>query len=400
MEVIKGGITAPLGFKASGLHCGLKKHKRLDLAIVYSEVPAKAVGLFTTNNFFSSSIELTRERLRKKFIQAIIINSGCANCGLGEKGYSDAKEITKDLAEYLGLQPEGVLIASTGIIGRPLAVGRIKRAIPELVKSLSKKNAGLASRAIMTTDTRPKQVALKINLWGREVKIGGMAKGAGMIHPNLATMLCFITTDVDIEYPLLKKAVYEAGFNSFNCISVDGDTSTNDTLLVLANGLAKNKKITTTKSKDFSIFSTALKYLCQNLARQIVLDGEGATKFIEINVKGANTKLAAQRLARRIATSSLVKTAIYGENPNWGRILACCGSAELRFNPKKLEISFGNIVVFRNGKTTLSNRNRLKKILAKKEIQINVNLHQGKAYAFVWSCDLTEEYVRINAGYE
>lgn len=400
MNIITGGITVPLGFKANGLHCGLKKSKKLDLAIVYSQVPTKAIGVFTKNRFFSSSIQVTKEHLKKKTARAIIINSGNANCGLGKKGYINAKEVTKLLAKHLNLPTHYVLIASTGIIGKPLDIKKIKKTIPKLVKTMSKKNAALAARAIMTTDTKPKQRALKINIAGVEVKIAGMAKGAGMIHPNLATMLCFITTDVNIEYTLLKKAISDAMSLSFNCISVDGDTSTNDTLIILANGLAKNKKITSMKSKDFFVFSIAIRNLCQYLAKQIVLDGEGATKFIEIKIEGARTKTEAQKLARYLAASSLVKTAMYGENPNWGRIIACCGSADVKFNPQKLTIFFKDIPVFRNGEGIFFDRNKMRQILANREIQINLHLNQGREKAFVWTCDLTEEYVRINAGYE
>ncbi len=400
MNIITGGITVPLGFKANGLHCGLKKSKKLDLAIVYSQVPTKAIGVFTKNRFFSSSIQITKEHLKKKTARAIIINSGNANCGLGKKGYMDAKEVTKTLAKCLKLSTQYILIASTGIIGKPLDIEKIKKTIPKLVKTMSKKNAALAARAIMTTDTKPKQLALKINIAGVEVKIAGMAKGAGMIHPNLATMLTFITTDVNIEYTLLKKALFDAVALSFNCISVDGGTSTNDTLIILANGLAKNKKITSMKGKDFFVFSAALRNLCQYLAKQIVLDGEGATKFIEIKIEGARTKTEAQRLAKCIATSSLVKTAMYGENPNWGRIIACCGSTDVKFNPKKLTILFKDIPVLINGKAIFFDQNKMRQILANREIQINLHLNQGREKAFAWSCDLTEEYVRINAKYK
>jgi glutamate N-acetyltransferase/amino-acid N-acetyltransferase len=400
MKVIKGGITAARGFEANGIACGLKSGERLDLAFIYSKVPAKAVALFTKNKFFSSSIALSKENLKKNLARAIIINSGNANCAVGKAGLSDARKLTHALAGKLGIPPGLVLMASTGIIGKRLPVEKIKQAIPGLVRGKTKARAHLAARAIMTTDTKPKEIAVEIEIAGRKVKIGAMAKGAGMISPDMATMLCFVATDADIEAKALKQALSAAVKISFNRISVDGDMSTNDSVIVLANGLAKNKKIILEKKKDFFIFTEALGCVCRYLAKQIILDGEGATKFIQIKVRGAKNDTGADKIAREVANSPLFKCAMYGEDPNWGRVVAACGRSGVRINPEKLEIRFDNTAVFKNGLPIETKRNRLKNLLKQREVELDINLHQGKAEGFIWTTDLTEEYVRINTRYE
>lgn len=400
MKIIKGGITAPQGFEANGLASGIKNSGKLDLALVWSQVPATAAAVFTTNRFAAHHIALDKANLKGNQAQAILINSGNANCAVGKAGLDDAKNSTYAVGRGLKIAPRLVLMASTGIIGKRLPVEKIKRAVGILVKTKHKNKAGLAARAIMTTDKKPKEIAVELEISGKKIKIGAMAKGAGMIAPNMATMLCFITTDANIEARALKKSLGLAVENSFNQISVDGDMSTNDSVIIMANGLAKNKKIQNLDSRNFFIFTEALEYICQYLAKQIVLDGEGATKFISINVKGAKTKDQAQKIARRIANSPLFKTAMFGEDPNWGRIIAAAGSSGVNINPQRVEFGFGGSVVFKNGCPVKADYNRLKNILAEREIEVNLDLNQGRAEGFVWTTDLTEEYVKINAHYE
>lgn len=401
MKIIKGGICAPKGFEANGISCGIKKENRLDLALIYSQQPALAVGLFTSSRFPANHIILDRRRLDKTGkAQAIIINSGNANCATGPEGFSDAERITHKLAEALGVKSDLVLMASTGIIGKRLPVEKIEKAIPSLVGSKGKDRYKLASQAIMTTDKKNKEIAVELKIGSKRIRIGGMAKGAGMINPHLATMLCFITTDLCISPGLLKSALKQAVNNSFNRIVIDGDMSTNDSVFIMANGLAENKKVESSRGKDFFIFLEGLNFVCRYLARQIVLDGEGATKFISLKVKGARNILEAEKIARTIAVSSLFKTAMYGENPNWGRVVSACGASGVDFKAEKLDISFGKKFVFKKGKPAEVDREELRKILRKKEIEVEVNLNMGKEQYFIWTTDLSEEYVRINAGYE
>ncbi|MCM8784167.1 MAG: bifunctional glutamate N-acetyltransferase/amino-acid acetyltransferase ArgJ [Candidatus Omnitrophica bacterium] len=401
MKIIRGGITAPHGFEASGISCGIKKGNALDLALIYSQQPALAVGLFTSSHFPANHVVLDRTRLnRYGRAQAIIVNSGNANCAVGEKGLSDAERVTDKVAKVLGINSFLVLMASTGIIGKRLPVEKIERAIPLLINTKRKDRYRLASRAIMTTDKKPKDIALELKIKGKKIRIGAMAKGAGMINPRLATMLCFITTDLSINSKLLKKALKEAVDNSFNRISIDGEMSTNDSVIIMANGLAGNRRIDNLEESDFLVFSEGLRFGCEYLARQIVLDGEGATKFISIKVKGAKNRFEAERVSRTIANSPLFKTAMYGQNPNWGRIISACGASEARLNPEKLDISLGGQFVFRCGKPVGKDFQHFKKILEKREIKVEIDLNLGKGEYSLWTIDLSEDYVRINAGYE
>ena len=400
MKVVEDGITFPLGFEANGISCGIKREKKLDLALIYSQVPAVTCGLFTSSLFPASHVVLDKERLRKYGLaQAVIINSGNANCAVGEEGLEDAKRITERVAKELKINSHLVLMASTGIIGKRLPVEKIERAIPCLVRNRGRGKSSLASQAIMTTDKVPKQIAVEFSLLGKKIKMGAMAKGAGMINPCLATMLCFITTDLNIKLDLLKKALKKAVDISFNRITIDGEMSPNDTVLIMANGLSGNERINS-EGKDFLAFQKALNFVCLYLAREIVLDGEGATKFITIKIKGAKDKVIAEKIARNIAKSPLFKTAMYGENPNWGRIIASCGASEVKFDPKKLEICLGEKVVFERGRPVENRLEDLREILKKREIEIKVNLNSGGDEYFLWTTDLSEEYVRINAGYE
>jgi glutamate N-acetyltransferase/amino-acid N-acetyltransferase len=377
MRIYKKAIL-PIDFQASGIYCGIKRKNKFDLALFYSPLSAKASCLFTTNKIQASHILLDKKYLKhNKSYQAIIVNSGNANCYTGKAGLKDAEEITKTLAQVLGIKKEEILIASTGIIGRRLPLVKIKQAIPELVSVLSKQGIEKAKRAIMTTDKFTKEITVKFNLGKRIITVCGLAKGAGMIAPNLATMLCFILTDAQITQGALNKAMVDAIDNSFNSITVDGCMSTNDSVIALANGAAGNTLIDT--HRNFHKFIKALKFVCLELAKSIVQDAEGATKFIQIKVGKAKSIKEAKKVALSIANSNLFKTAMYGENPNFGRIIAAIGTSGIDIKEKDLKIKVSP--------------------LEKKEISINVSLGQGNCAGIVYTSDLTPKYIKINAEY-
>lgn len=377
MKIYKKAIL-PCGFKASGVSCGIKKSGKLDLALLYSSLPAKAAGLFTVNKIPAAPVILCRNFLGKGgLFRAIIVNSGNANCFNGKKGLEDSLTTVSILAKRLGVKKENLLVASTGIIGKRLPLAKIKYALPELVRKLSCKGIKEASEAIMTTDTFLKGVTARVNIAGKPVTICGIAKGAGMISPDMATLLVFILTDFDLSRPLLRNALKEAVDGSFNCITVDGCMSTNDSVILLANGAASGKR--PSGKEGLKLFSKALNLLSLELAKMIVKDAEGATKFIEIKVAGAKDFNQARRAALSIANSSLFKTAVYGENPNFGRIAAAVGASGVKASEKHLEIKVSP--------------------LRKKDITVNVALGAGKANAVVYTSDLTPEYIKINAEY-
>jgi len=377
MKVYKKAIL-PIGFKANGLACGIKKSGKLDLALFETRLPAKAACLFTTNKIQAAPIQLNKKHLEgNRQYRSIIVNSGNANCFTGEKGLKDAQETAKVLAHTLGAKKESILVASTGIIGRRLPLLKIKRAILELVKGLSRPGIDKAKKAIITTDTFTKEVTVKFNIGNRTVTICGVAKGAGMIAPHLATMLSFILTDAKISVGALKKALKAAVDNSFNCITVDGCMSTNDTVMVLANGAAENPLIDI--NKNFALFVQALKIVCLRLAKLIVLDAEGASKFIQIKVSQAKSFVEARQVALSIANSSLFKTAMYGENPNFGRIACAVGASGIEVKEKDLKMKVSP--------------------LNKKYIDVSVSINQGRVSATVYTSDLTCEYIKINAEY-
>lgn len=394
---IKGGITAPKDFRASALNCGIKK-RRKDLVLILSTYPAVSCGMFTQNRVKAAPILVSKEHLKKTTAQAIIINSGNANCCTGEKGLKNAYLMTELAAGELGLKKEDLLVASTGVIGKQIPIDKIRKAIPALADGLKKDGGRDASEGIMTTDKFPKEAAVKIRIKKKDVIIGAIAKGAGMIHPNMATMLCFITTDAYITRRALKLSLSGAVERSFNSISVDGDTSTNDTVLAMANGSAGNKLLDK-KDRDFAIFTKALGYITDYLAKSIVRDGEGATKFIQINVKNAKTKAGAKRIARNLARSPLFKTAAFGADPNWGRIAASVGSSGVIFDPQKLDIYLGSKKVVKDGAGVSGDSALLRKLFKKREIDVTVDLNSGRKDYTVWTCDLTSDYVRINAHY-
>ncbi|MFH1061397.1 MAG: bifunctional glutamate N-acetyltransferase/amino-acid acetyltransferase ArgJ [Candidatus Omnitrophota bacterium] len=396
-KIKNGTICTPLGFKTNAINCGIKNDK-LDLALIYSIVKAKAAGVFTANKVKAAPVLIDLLNLKNNTAQAIIVNSGNANCCTGKKGYSDAQEVADKVAEILEINKSDVLVASTGVIGKYLPKDKIINSVSLLASGLEFDKADKTAQAMMTTDSFSKQVAVEIKVGVKRVNIAAVAKGAGMICPNMATMLCFVTTDANISVAGLKKALKIAADRSFNCISVDGDMSTNDTLAVLANGLAGNTLIKD-KGKNFDLFTQALTEICLDLAKMIVIDGEGATKLIEINLRGAKTKQQARQAASQIANSLLVKTMITGENPNWGRIPASVGASGAEFKEDKLEVFLQNICVYRKATPDTKSRDKLIKLLAKKQVNITVKLNNGKFSCTMWGNDLTKEYVRINSEY-
>jgi glutamate N-acetyltransferase/amino-acid N-acetyltransferase len=378
MMKIHKKATLPLGFVANGVACGIKKSGKLDLALFYSKLPAKAACKFTTNKFPAAPILLNKRNLvDNKDFQAIIVNSGNANCFNGKYGLRDAEQTARALSRVLDIQRESVLVSSTGIIGRRLPLFKIKKTIPELVKGLSKEGINRAKKAILTTDTFAKEITVKFKIKDRIITLCGIAKGAGMIAPNMATMLCFIVTDANITQKALNKALGISVDNSFNCITVDGCMSTNDSVILLANGKAGNDLINI--NKNFNNFVKVLNKACLELAEMIVKDAEGATKFIQIKVSQTKTFAQAKKVALGVANSNLFKTAMYGENPNFGRIVASIGASGIDIPEKNLKINVSP--------------------LNKKIIFVDISLNQGKSCATVYTSDLTPEYVKINAEY-
>lgn len=379
MKIIpQGNITTAKGFKANGVVAGIKKSGKIDLSLIVSETACPTAGVYTKNSVKAAPLVLAEQCLKNRIAQAVICNSGNANCFTGKKGYAVAKNTAALIAQLLKIKAEDVIVASTGIIGKQLPFEKIQDAAPTLVSGLSADNGPLAAQGIMTTDLITKEIAVEVTLGGKKVVIGGCAKGSGMIQPDMATMLCFITTDAAIDKNLLQKALSYAADHSFNCITVDGCMSTNDMVTVMANGFSGNK-IITSQNTDFKKFTEALTFVCTDLAKKIVLDGEGATKFIEINVNGAKNYEQAKRFALATANSNLVKTAAYGSNPNWGRVAAAIGALGMGVTEDKIKITFSPF--------------------SEKNIKINVFLKLGKAKATVFTCDLSHDYVDINAKY-
>ena len=404
MKVINNGtITDVKGFKATGMTAGLKKSGRKDLALIYSEEKAVAAAVFTQNLVKAAPILLNMKNIKSENIQAIIINSGNANACTGEEGYQNAVRMTEIVSKELNLLPNEVLIESTGIIGVQLDMDKIEKGLKKIVNKLDTDGGYDAGEAIMTTDTFPKNIAVKIKIDGKEVIIGGVAKGSGMIHPDMATMLSFLTTDVSIDKELLQKAFSGSSDKTYNMISVDGDTSTNDMAGILANGAAGNKKITDENSEDYKIFKEALDYVNEELAKLIAKDGEGATKLIEVTTKNAKTMKDARKVAKSVITSSLFKAAVFGSDPNWGRILCAVGysGAELSVNNVDIFIKGHKdmVQVAKNGMGIKFKEDVAEKILGEEKVGVIIDLHDGDFDAVAWGCDLTYDYVRINADY-
>lgn len=404
MQIIEGGVTAAKGFCAIGIHAGIKKDKK-DMAMIASAAPCQAAGTFTTNVVKAAPVKWDQDIVyHHPSARAVVINSGVANACTGEEGFGYCRETAKKAAELLNISESEVLVASTGVIGRQLPMDLMKKGIESMVPLLSdSKEAGtLAAEAIMTTDTVKKEVAVKISLGGKDVTIGGMCKGAGMIHPNMCTMLSFLTTDAAISKEMLQKALSADVCDTYNMISVDGDTSTNDTVLLLANGLAGNPVITE-ENEDYRAFARALNYVNTELAKKMAGDGEGATALFEVKVVGAESKEQAVLLSKSVVTSNLTKAAIYGHDANWGRILCAMGYSGAKFDPKKVDLYFesaaGKLKIIENGVSTGYSEEEATRILSEKAVTAIADIKMGQATATAWGCDLTHEYVTINADY-
>jgi glutamate N-acetyltransferase/amino-acid N-acetyltransferase len=390
-----GSVSSASGFLAGGVHAGIKSEGELDLAVLCSEVPCKAAGVFTTNQIKSAPVILSQKHIAKGRAQAIVVNSGCANACMGGQGLADALGMANLAAAKLGISPEDVLVASTGIIGVPLPMDRIRTGIPKI--KLTREGGHDFCRAIMTTDTRPKELAFQIDSKGTKFTIGSVAKGIGMIHPNLATMLCFITTDAVVSVDFLQAVLQKAVDYSFNMVSIDGDTSPNDCAFLLANGLAGNEPIDFGNGGDFQ---EALNAVCTHLAKSMARDGEGATKLIEVKVEGAEDQTGARQAARTIAGSPLVKAAIHGNNPNWGRIVAALGRSGARVREDRLDVYLNDVCVMKQGCPTPFNKEEMESALSNSDsVLIGLCLNLGDGQATAWGCDLSEEYVRINSRY-
>jgi glutamate N-acetyltransferase/amino-acid N-acetyltransferase len=390
-------VTLPKGYKAGGMHCGIKK-KRLDLGYIVSEVPAIVAGVYTTNIFQAAPLIVTQESIAKEHkIQAILVNSGNANACTGEQGLSDAYEMQKGFATELGINEHLVAVTSTGVIGELLPMDKINAGIKQILES-EYEDEGNFKQAILTTDTCIKQIAVQIKIDGKMVCIGGTAKGSGMIHPNMATMLGFVTTDANIAHEDLLNALKDVTNETFNMITVDGDTSTNDMVLVMANGLAENEQLTK-EHPDWDLFVNGLKVVSEALAKKIARDGEGATKLVEVQVDGAYSINAARAVGKSIISSNLVKTAIYGTDPNWGRIVTAIGYSGVPVEPNGIKVSIGPFPVFADGLPCTFVEEEVKKYLESDDIKILVELNQGDNSATAWGCDLTYDYVKINASY-
>lgn len=406
MQKTEGGVTAAKGFFAASVAAGIKYQGRQDMAMVYSEVPCVVSGTFTTNVVKAAPVLwdkwITQE---KQIAQAVVINAGIANACTGETGYQYCLETAKAAQEVLEVPYDSVLVASTGVIGKQLPIEKIKAGTKALTEKLSDSiKAGTdAAKAIMTTDTKKKEIAVSMTIGGKTVTLGGMCKGSGMIHPNMCTMLGFITTDVNISKELLDLALKTDVQDTYNMVSVDGDTSTNDTVLLLANGLAGNEKITSADSEDFKIFTEALHYVNEYLAKRIAEDGEGATKLFTAKVIHASGKEAAKKLAKSVITSSLTKAAVYGNDANWGRILCALGYSGETFDPYKVDITItdgtDSLMLVKNGMATDYSEEFATKILGGSEVTAIADMKDGDAQAVAWGCDLTYDYVKINADY-
>ena len=406
MKIINGGICAPKGFLASATEANIKYKNRTDMAMIFSKVPAISAGVYTTNLVKAAPVLWDRKITDSKtVVNAIVINSGIANACTKDEGMEYCRQSAKKAALELGVEEDSILLASTGVIGMQLPIDKICAGIESLSNSLgqSEKAANEAAKAIMTTDTVSKEVAVEFEISGKTVKMGAMCKGSGMIHPNMCTMLGFITTDVNISKELLLKALRDDVVDTFNMVSVDGDTSTNDSLIILANGLAENEKIVDENSEGYKVFKSNLNFVTTTLSKMIAGDGEGATALFEVVVEGAKTKETARTLAKSVVTSSLTKAAIFGHDANWGRILCALGYSGEKFDPDNMELYFesenGKTLIYKDGVSVGFDEEKATKILSAKEVRALVKLNMGDFSATAWGCDLTFDYVKINADY-
>lgn len=392
------GVTFAKGFTAAGVKAGIKKSGNLDVAVIYTKTQAVVAGTFTQNKVAAAPVYVSKEVVATGTAHAIVANAGCANACTGQQGLDDAHKMAQIAADELGVNADDVIVGSTGVIGVNLPMDKLEAGIKDAVANLSADGSGNAGRAIITTDTHSKSVTCEFELSDKTVRMGAIAKGSGMIRPNMATMLCYITTDIAIDQALLQKAVSGCVEKSFNMISVDGDMSTNDMVIVLANGEANNAKITE-ENADYQIFFDKLMMLCTELAKQIAADGEGASKFLTINVKGAKSFADAKTVGMAIANSPLVKTAFFGEDPNWGRVICAVGYSGANMVPEKTVVKFGGITIFANGTGATYDEKALAHVMKEKDIVIDIELNMGQEDATVWSCDLSYEYVKINGEY-
>lgn len=402
---INGGITAPKGFLASGLNAGIKNQTKKDMAMVFSSTPCAAAGVFTSNLVKAAPVKWDKELVTTSpYVQAVVVNSGIANACTGAEGLGYCADTAAEAAAALNIPKTAVLVASTGVIGKQLPIDKIKSGVTALSKVLgsSREDAKLAAEAIMTTDTKSKEVACTLELDGKQVTVAGMCKGSGMIHPNMCTMLCFVTTDVAISHELLQKALSEDVVDTFNMISVDGDTSTNDTVLVMANGQAENTPITK-EGEDYKTFCEALHFIMLELSKKIAGDGEGCTCLFEATVIGAKDKNQARTIAKSVVCSSLTKAAVFGHDANWGRILCAMGYSGAQFDPEVVDIwlesKAGTIKIVENGIATDYSEETATKILSEEEVIAKMDIKEGNETATAFGCDLTYEYVKINGDY-
>lgn len=398
IESIPGGVTAAEGFMAGAASAAIKKENKLDVAVIYSSVPAPAAGVFTLNKVKAAPVLVSMERLAQGKVQAVVVNSGNANACNGEQGMRDAVSMAAEAATVLGIPEEMVLVASTGVIGKKMPMNKVLPGVREAAGLVSPEGGALAAKAIMTTDTYPKEAAVRLELGGKKVTVGGMAKGSGMIHPNMATLLCFITTDAAISPSCLKQALKYAVDHSFNMITVDGDTSTNDMVVIMANGMAGNKVIED-EGGDYTAFREALARVCTELAVAIARDGEGATKLIEVEVRNADTEGDARLAARAVAGSNLVKAAVFGLDANWGRIICAAGYSGAVFDPERVDIFLGDVQVAKDGGSLEFSEERALDVLRESTVKIIIDFKSGPFNATAWGCDLSYDYVKINADY-
>jgi glutamate N-acetyltransferase/amino-acid N-acetyltransferase len=400
LKALEGGITAPKGYRAASVRAGIKEsRKRDDLTLITSDTPATIAGTFTSNRVKAACVRLCERHLIWGQAQAILINAGNANACTGDQGIADAERMAELTAELMGLGKNNIFVCSTGTIGIPLPMAKIEAALPELVKKVTPDGGAQAAEAILTTDLVKKEIAITLTIDGSPVTIGGIAKGSGMIAPNMATMLAFMTTDASVDQRSLQDCLAHAVEHSFNHIVVDGDESTNDTVLMMANSAAGNQSLNK-NHRDWRKFCHAVEYVAHALAIMIVKDGEGATKFVTVTVSGAASRQAARAAARAIAKSPLVKTSWNGGDPNWGRILCAIGYSGARIEQNRVDVTFDKVLAVQNGQAaTGSALKELEQVYAKKEFKINVNLNSGKAEYTVYTCDLSKEYVAINAEY-
>ncbi len=392
------GVCYPQGFTAAGVRAGIKKNGNLDVAVIYTEKKAAVAGVFTKNLVAAAPVHLSKIVVGTGTAHAVVANAGCANACTGEQGIRDAEKMATIAAQELNCRADDVIVASTGLIGSNLPMGKMEAGIKDAVKNLSKDGSVNAGNAIVTTDTYSKACATEVEIGGVQVRFGAIAKGSGMIRPDMATMLCFITTDADIDQKLLQQALRDATEVSFNCMTVDGDMSTNDSVVVLANGAAGNKKIVE-RGDDYEKFYETLKNICVEMAKRIASDGEGATKFITINVTGAESFADAKKVGMAVANSPLCGTAIFGTDPNVGRFICAVGYSGVQIIPEKVIIKFGDIVVYEKGLVTKFDEEATRKILSEHDIVIDIELGLGDAAATVYTCDLSFQYIKINADY-